>query len=96
MLIPNIDLENKTVLITGAAGCIGSNLVMELMRTMDSVTIVGLDSMNDYYDVSIKEYRLAEIEKLAVEHSFCTWELSVAILPTENLLTIFLKNTISR
>lgn len=73
MLIPNIDLENKTVLVTGAAGFIGSNLVLELLRAVDKIKIIGLDNMNDYYDVSIKEYRLAEIEKAASEHSASEW-----------------------
>ena len=73
MLTPNIDLRNKTVLVTGAAGFIGSNLVMELLRTVEGIKIVGLDNMNDYYDVSIKEYRLSEIEKLAAEHTDCSW-----------------------
>ena len=65
MLIPNIDLRNKSILITGAAGFIGANLIMELLRDAEAAKLVGLDSMNDYYDVSIKEYRLAEIEALA-------------------------------
>ena len=65
MLTPNIDLRNKCVLVTGAAGFIGSNLVMELLRTVEGIKIVGLDNMNDYYDVSIKEYRLSEIDTLA-------------------------------
>ena len=73
MLIPNVDLKNKTILVTGAAGFIGSNLVMELLRTVPGVRVVGLDNMNDYYDVSIKEYRLAEIHKLAAAHPDCTW-----------------------
>lgn len=73
MLTPNIDLKNKTVLVTGAAGFIGSNLVMELLRTVQSIKIVGLDNMNDYYDVSIKDYRLGEIDKLAAEHPDCSW-----------------------
>ncbi len=67
MLTQNVNLENKTVLVTGSAGFIGANLVMELLRTVKGVHIVGLDNMNDYYDVSIKEYRLAEIDKLAEE-----------------------------
>ena len=58
-------LHNKTILITGAAGFIGANLAKELLRTADGATIVGLDNLNDYYDVSIKEYRLKEIEKTA-------------------------------
>lgn len=68
MLTPNVDLNGKTILVTGAAGFIGANLVMELLRTTENVHIVGLDSVNDYYDVSIKEWRLNEIKKLAVEH----------------------------
>lgn len=54
-----------TILITGAAGFIGANLVTELMRSGESMNIVGLDNMNDYYDVSLKEYRLREIQKVA-------------------------------
>ena len=63
MLKPNINLENKKILITGAAGFIGANLVMKLIEEIDNVEIVGFDNLNDYYDVSIKEYRLLEIEK---------------------------------
>lgn len=73
MLTPNIDLKNKTVLVTGAAGFIGSNLVMELLRSVEPISIVGIDNMNDYYDVSIKEYRLAEIKKLAGQKPNSQW-----------------------
>ena len=73
MLAQNVNLNGKTVLVTGAAGFIGSNLVTELMKTVDSIKIVGIDNMNDYYDVSIKEYRLREIEKLAAEKNGCEW-----------------------
>ncbi len=73
MLNQNVNLNGKTVLVTGAAGFIGANLVTELMRTVDSIKIVGIDNMNDYYDVSIKEYRLKEIEKLAAEKESCEW-----------------------
>lgn len=65
MFVHNIDLKNKTILITGSAGFIGSNLVLELLKTVGDIKIVGLDSVNDYYDVSIKEWRLAEIDKAA-------------------------------
>ena len=60
----NVTLESKTVLVTGAAGFIGANLVLELLRTTKSIHIVGLDNCNDYYDVSLKEYRLAEIDRM--------------------------------
>ena len=73
MLNKNVELNNKTILVTGAAGFIGSNLVMELLSTADSVKIVGIDNMNDYYDVSIKDYRLGEIEKLASEKTSSEW-----------------------
>ena len=73
MLTPNVELNNKTILVTGAAGFIGANLVTELLKTTESVHIVGFDNVNDYYDVSIKEYRLAEIEKLAKGHSESKW-----------------------
>ena len=70
MLEQNVNLSGKTVLVTGAAGFIGSNLVMELLRTVDSIKIIGIDNMNDYYDVSIKKHRLAEIMTLAAQKSF--------------------------
>ena len=73
MLNKNVELNNKTILVTGAAGFIGSNLVMELLRATDSVKIIGMDNMNDYYDVSIKDYRLKEIDKLAAEKTSSEW-----------------------
>lgn len=73
MYAPNGTLTNKTLFITGAAGFIGSNLVIELLRTQSPVRIVGIDNMNDYYDVSIKEWRLQEIAKEAEKHPNSTW-----------------------
>ena len=67
------NLQNKTILVTGAAGFIGSNLVLELLRTASPVRIVGIDNMNPYYDVSIKEYRLEQIKSLADSHPESTW-----------------------
>ena len=61
----NIELNNKSILVTGSPGFIGVNLVTRLLRDLPSGHIISLDSMNDYYDVSLKEYRLAEIEKAA-------------------------------
>lgn len=63
-----INLQNKTVLVTGSAGFIGSYLVLELLNTQSRITVIGIDNMNDYYDVSVKEWRLSEIEKCAAKH----------------------------
>ena len=73
MRMPNIDLKNKAILVTGAAGFIGANLVLALLRTAEPMTIIGLDCMNDYYDVSIKEYRLTEIARVAANHPDSRW-----------------------
>lgn len=69
----NISLINKTILVTGAAGFIGSNLVLELLKTSSPVHIIGIDNMNDYYDISIKEWRLNKIKKTAEEYPNSTW-----------------------
>ena len=71
-----IDLEGKVVLVTGAAGFIGSNLVIELFKTIDDIKVVGIDNMNNYYDVSIKEWRLKEIEKLGGQWTFIKGDIS--------------------
>ena len=68
-----MSLTNKTILITGAAGFIGSNLVLRCLSEVEGVTVIGIDNMNNYYDVSIKEYRLQKIEECAVAHSTATW-----------------------
>lgn len=60
-----IDLNNKVIFITGAAGFIGSNLVKRLFKDVKGATIIGIDNMNDYYDVALKEYRLNELETLS-------------------------------
>ena len=90
MLTNNTNLNNKTILITGAAGFIGSNLVMELLRTVNTVKIVGIDNMNDYYDVSLKEYRLSEIEKLTSEYPESEWKFIKGDISDRKLIdTIF-------
>ncbi len=73
MLPLNTELINKTVIVTGSAGFIGANLVIELLKTQSPLTIIGIDNVNDYYDVSIKEYRLAQIEKIAAQYPASKW-----------------------
>lgn len=73
MLNNNVELSSKTVLVTGAVGFIGSNLVLELLRTQKDIHIIGIDNMNDYYDVSIKEWRLEEIQKEIQKHQGSQW-----------------------
>lgn len=82
----NIELTNKTVLVTGSAGFIGSNLVLELLKTKSPLHIIGLDNMNAYYDVSIKEWRLTEIEKCVKEHSDSTYQFYKGDLADKTLI----------
>jgi len=71
-----INFNGKTILVTGAAGFIGAFLVMRLLKDSPTAQIVGIDNMNDYYDVSLKEYRLKEIEKLCCNFTFIKGSIS--------------------
>ena len=82
----NIELTNKTVLVTGSAGFIGSNLVLELLKTKSPIHIIGLDNVNNYYDVSIKEWRLNEIEKCVNQHSDSTYQFYKGDLADKSLI----------
>lgn len=83
---PNIELNNKTVLVTGAAGFIGSALTQKLLNTVDGIKIIGLDILNDYYDVGLKEYRLSEIEKNAAANANCSWHFIKGSLADRELV----------
>lgn len=75
-------------MITGAAGFIGSYLVQEILRTVTPVTVIGIDNMNDYYDVPIKEYRLIEIEKKAAEHPESSWVFVKADISDKSVVDV--------
>ena len=68
-----IDLKNSTVFVTGGIGFIGSNLILKLLREVEPITIVSVDNRSDYYDVSIKDWRLEEINKEAAKHPASTF-----------------------
>lgn len=86
MLEKNVELNNSTVLVTGAAGFIGANLVLKLLDRYENIHIVGIDNMNDYYDVSIKEFRLKEIEKKAAEKSGGEWSFIEGDISDKSML----------
>ena len=81
-----IDLNNKTILVTGHAGFIGCNLVNRLLRDMTSGTIVGIDNLNDYYDVSLKEYRLEELRKHAATNPRINYQSVVGNIADKELI----------
>lgn len=94
MLQPNVILTGKTVLVTGAAGFIGSNLVKRLLRDVQGIHVIGMDSLTDYYDVRLKQERLSEIDamkghwtflqadiadKAAVEQVFADYAIDIVV-----------------
>lgn len=87
----NISLDGKTILVTGAAGFIGSNLVKRLFYDAKNIKVIGIDSITDYYDVNIKYERLKEIEALGKDWTF----VHDSIANKEAVEEIFSKNKIS-
>ena len=78
MLAYNVDLTGKTVLVTGAAGFIGANLVLRLFKDVKDVMVVGIDNMNDYYDVALKDFRLEQIARVAPKGKWAFVRASIA------------------
>lgn len=91
MVSYNIDLTGKTILVTGAAGFIGSNLVKRLFHDVENIKVIGIDSITDYYDVNIKYERLKEIEAIGGDWTF----VHDSIANKEAVEEIFSKNKIS-
>lgn len=91
MLEYNVNLEGKTVLVTGAAGFIGSNLVKRLFHDVKNIKVIGIDSITDYYDVNIKYERLKEIEALNRDWTF----VRASIADKDAVEKIFTKNKIA-
>ena len=60
----NVSLKGRNIIVTGAAGFIGANLVLKLLKTVSSINVIGVDNLNDYYDVFLKKYRLEQIQNL--------------------------------
>ena len=80
-----VSLSNQSILVTGAAGFIGANLVLRLLRETTGSTILGVDNLNDYYDVNLKHYRLGLIEEAAKE-SGSRWQFIKGSIADKSLI----------
>lgn len=85
--MPQNPLADKTILVTGAAGFIGANLALRLLKEVPQVNLIGLDSVNDYYDVSIKEYRLRQIRESANKKTDSRWTFIKGNLADKDLIS---------
>lgn len=86
MLSENIRLEGKSILVTGAAGFIGSSLIKTLLQRETAITIVGVDNLNDYYDVSLKVYRIKQINEQSARKKDVHWNFVIGNLEDRELL----------
>jgi len=80
------ELSHQTIIVTGAAGFIGANLVLELLNSVSTVNIIGIDNLNNYYDISIKESRLQQIEIAAAQHPESTWNFNKGNIADKSLI----------
>ena len=88
-----VELNGKTILVTGVAGFIGSNLVKRLLQEVKDATIIGIDNMNDYYDVSLKDFRLKEIENINCQLSTVNYQFIKGDIADKSTIdNIFEKN----
>ena len=81
-----IELKNKTVLVTGGIGFVGANLILKLLETVEPVHIVSVDNRSDYYDVSIKDWRLEQIQKAAEQHPDSSFEFILGDIADKALI----------
>lgn len=88
----HITLKEKTILVTGSAGFIGANLVLELLKSPFPINVVGIDNLSDYYDVSIKEWRLAEIKRTADENPYSIWNFIKGSIADKALIEFVFDN----
>lgn len=89
----NINFNGKTILVTGSSGFVGANLVKKLFEFNDDITVIGIDNMNDYYDIALKDYRLNELsqnenfhfvkgniaDKVVIEEIFSTYKPQIVV-----------------
>ncbi|MBS4462464.1 MULTISPECIES: GDP-mannose 4,6-dehydratase [unclassified Facklamia] len=87
-----INLENKKILVTGSAGFVGANLVLELLKTISPVHIVGIDNMNTYYDIRLKEWRQEQIEKELKNHPESTFKFVEGDISNNELIQSLFNN----
>lgn len=81
-----IDLTHKAILVTGAAGFIGASLTQKLLQNISSVHIIGIDNMNNYYDIALKEYRIKKIEEEAQKHRESSWSFIRGSIADKDLI----------
>lgn len=88
----HIEIKNKTILITEAAGFIGANLVLSLLKSCSPINLIGIDNLNDYYDVNIKNYRLSQIQQCADAHPECIWTFIKGSIADRDIISGIFKN----